>query len=237
MSAAQQRRPAGAADPAVAGAAGDTRERLIGAASELLADGGPDAVTMRRVGELAGVSRAAPYRHFDDKHDLLRAVALRSLGEVRAAVVSALPTAQTPVEEVPAALRRAFSAYLQSGVDHPEHYRLMFGEHLSHVDGADVHEAAEELLQASVDSLGEGQRAGVVRSGDPRAMAILSLSALHGLVTLAGSGHLARKGLQTEEGGELAALVADLVAGLVRREEPGGPPHLGACGGSPAKGA
>ncbi|MDT0302523.1 TetR/AcrR family transcriptional regulator [Streptomonospora wellingtoniae] len=234
MSAAQRRRAGAAAEPA---AAGDTRERLIRAASELLADGGPDAVTMRRVGELAGVSRAAPYRHFDDKHDLLRAVALRSLEKVHAEVAAELPTARTRPDEVPAALRRAFHAYLRHGVDRPEHYRLMFGEHLSHVDGTGVHEAAEGLMQLSVDSLAEGQRAGVVRSGDPRAMAILSWSALHGLVTLAGSGHLARKGLQTEEGGELAALVADLVAGLVRREEPAGRPESGTSGSSPAAGA
>ncbi|MUL43334.1 TetR/AcrR family transcriptional regulator [Streptomonospora sp. PA3] len=200
-----------------AGGSGDTRERLIEAASRLLAGGGPEAVTMRGVGELAGVSRAAPYRHFDDKNDLLRAVAQRSIDAVRTEVVAALPTADTPPAEVPAALRRAFFAYLRDGVDRPEHYRLTFGEHLA--DIGSVRETAEEIMQSCVAALTDGQRAGVIRAGDPRAMAILAWSALHGLVTLATSGHLARKGLDTPEGGELTHLVADLVAGLTVREE------------------
>ncbi|MFD0803867.1 TetR/AcrR family transcriptional regulator, partial [Streptomonospora algeriensis] len=178
MSAAHRSAPARAAAPEGASSAGDTRERLIEAASRLLARGGTEAVTMRQVGELAGVSRAAPYRHFDDKHDLLCAVAQRSMEAVRTEVVTALPTERTPPAEVPAALRRAFFSYLRDGIDRPEHYRLAFGEHLARVDGSGVQEAAEEMMQAGVDSLAAGQRAGVIRAGDPRAMAILAWSSL-----------------------------------------------------------
>ncbi|QBI54536.1 TetR/AcrR family transcriptional regulator [Streptomonospora litoralis] len=224
MSAAQQRPSESTAGSGAGrqGGAGDTRERLIEAASQLLAGGGPEAVTMRKVGELAGVSRAAPYRHFDDKEDLLRAVALRSLEAVRSEVMEALPTAATPPAEVPAALRRAFFAYLRDGIDRPEHYRLTFGEHLSYVDGPGVHEAAKALIERCVDALAQGQRAGAIRAGDPHDMAVLAWSALHGLVTLATSGHLAHKGWDTVEDGVLARLVADLVAGLTARDVPGG---------------
>jgi len=209
--------PSGAGGP---GAYSDTRERLIEAASRLLSGGGPDAVTMRKVGELAGVSRAAPYRHFHDKDDLLRAVALRSMTMVGNEVAEALPAPDTPAAEVPEALRRAFFVYLRDGIDRPEHYRLTFGEHLSYVDGPGVHEAAKSLIQRCVDAVAQGQCGGAIRAGDPHDMAVLAWSALHGLVTLATSGHLAHKGWDTTADGQLARLVADLVTGLTAREEP-----------------
>jgi hypothetical protein len=52
-----------------------TRETLVSAAAELLDRGGPDAVTLREVGHLAGVSHNAPYKHFAGKESLLAAVA------------------------------------------------------------------------------------------------------------------------------------------------------------------
>src|SRR3954471_17866859 len=55
-----------------------TRRALVGAAAELLDEGGPEAVTLRAVGARAGVSRGAPYGHFPDKDHLLAAVAAES---------------------------------------------------------------------------------------------------------------------------------------------------------------
>src|SRR3712207_9263887 len=54
---------------------GDTRGALIRAAAGLLEERGMAAVTLRSVGERAGVSRQAPYRHFADKAELLSVVA------------------------------------------------------------------------------------------------------------------------------------------------------------------
>ena len=45
----------------------DTRSALLGAAAGLLEERGIEAVTLRAVGERAGVSRQAPYKHFADK--------------------------------------------------------------------------------------------------------------------------------------------------------------------------
>src|SRR3712207_9154699 len=53
----------------------DTRAALVGAAAGLLEGGGIGAVTLRAVGERAGVSRQGPYRHFADKEELLSVVA------------------------------------------------------------------------------------------------------------------------------------------------------------------
>lgn len=55
-----------------------TRRTLIAAAAELLDQSGPDAVTLRAVGARAGVSRGAPYGHFEDKAHLLTVLATDS---------------------------------------------------------------------------------------------------------------------------------------------------------------
>nr|WP_163541454.1 helix-turn-helix domain-containing protein [Occultella kanbiaonis] len=52
---------------------------MVDAATALLDEGGPAAVTMREVGRRAGVSHNAPYKHFADKESLLATVAAREL--------------------------------------------------------------------------------------------------------------------------------------------------------------
>ena len=54
---------------------GDLRNALIIAAAELIEESGSDDFAMTDAARRAGVSNAAPYRHFCDRDDLLRAVA------------------------------------------------------------------------------------------------------------------------------------------------------------------
>ncbi len=54
---------------------GDLRAALLEAAREVLAKEGVEALTLREVARRAGVTHAAPYRHFADKEALLAAVA------------------------------------------------------------------------------------------------------------------------------------------------------------------
>lgn len=185
---------------------GGTRERLLSAASELLAEGGVPAVTLRGVGERAGVSRTAPYRHFHNKEDLLAAVALetfRHLQRDMAAAVEADPSS------VPQVLRRGLHVYVRFGLARPEHYRLIFHDpaHSSEYPGV-----FSESLQYLADLLARGQRAGEIRAGDPHTLVILTWSALHGLVSFVLAGYLERKGIDAEQ--KLFHLADELVAGL-----------------------
>ena len=56
----------------------DVRDRIVDAASALLASGGPSAVTTRAVAADAGVQAPTIYRQFGDKDGLLQAVAERA---------------------------------------------------------------------------------------------------------------------------------------------------------------
>src|SRR4028118_763436 len=68
---------------------GDTRVALLEAAAGLLEGGGVGAVTLRAVGERAGVSRQAPYNHFADKGVLLSVLAANYLGRLGEAMAEA----------------------------------------------------------------------------------------------------------------------------------------------------
>ncbi|MBV2364432.1 TetR/AcrR family transcriptional regulator [Streptomonospora sp. NEAU-YY374] len=187
----------------------------------MLAAGGPEAVTMRGVGERVGVSRTAPYRHFRDKEDLLRAVAMRMMDRMWAEIVGNLPGPDAAPEEVPGALLRAFSGYVRLGLEAPEHYRLAHGEYQGHGGGDELHAAAARMMEESVRAVAHGQRIGAIRPGDPWRMVLLSTAAVHGVISLALSGHLVKK-LSGRDGAgepadvetELDLLLADLVAGL-----------------------
>lgn len=176
-------------------ATGGTRARLVSVASELLAQGGPDAVTLREVGRRAGVSRTAPYRHFQDKHDLLAAVAAEGFGSLRADMEAAMaaPGGDPEGDALPPALallHRGCVAYVRAGLARPEHYRLMFREKLG--DRPDPHLAAVAGDGALffLGTLEQCQRAGVIRAGDVRDVAAVLWSTLHGMVELALAGHL-----------------------------------------------
>ncbi|HWZ19753.1 MAG TPA: helix-turn-helix domain-containing protein, partial [Ktedonobacteraceae bacterium] len=53
---------------------GDLRNALIQAGLEILAEGGAQELDLRKVARRAGVSHAAPYRHFADKQALVAAI-------------------------------------------------------------------------------------------------------------------------------------------------------------------
>ncbi len=54
--------------------AAKTREKLISHARRLFARGGQAAVGVIEVSKAAGVTTGALYHHFENRHDLLRAV-------------------------------------------------------------------------------------------------------------------------------------------------------------------
>ncbi|MCY1693417.1 TetR/AcrR family transcriptional regulator [Curtobacterium sp. SL109] len=89
------------------------RARIVDVASELLASGGPQAVTTRAVAAAAGVQAPTIYRQFGDKDGLLEAVA----DQVFAAYVASktVPDDVDPVEH----LRDSFDAHVTFGLANP----------------------------------------------------------------------------------------------------------------------
>lgn len=110
---------------------GDLKQSLINATIELIRTKGVDRFSMTDACKEAGVSKAAPYRHFENREALLESVidqGFKTLGDdMRVATA----------DEKPGSIRRIINlglAYVQFAVKEPELFRLMFGDYIHPVD-------------------------------------------------------------------------------------------------------
>jgi AcrR family transcriptional regulator len=102
---------------------GDLREACVRAAMELLEERGETALSLRAVARRAGVSPAAPYRHYADREALVSAVAAVGYRQLAECLAAAHPSPSTPEQ-----LASVATAYVQFALARPALFRIMFGE-------------------------------------------------------------------------------------------------------------
>jgi AcrR family transcriptional regulator len=102
---------------------GNLREALVEAALNLIAETGPAGFTISEAARRAGVSPAAPYRHFRDADALLAEVALRGFERLAAALTTAWNNAHP---DPLTAFERLGHAYLTFARNEPAYYAAMF---------------------------------------------------------------------------------------------------------------
>lgn len=110
---------------------GDLRNALVASAVRLIEASGPSAFSLREAAREVGVSANAAYRHFDDKSALIMAVAADGFARLAERMRRAMASASASRGDEPASIARfkaAGSAYVGFVADHPEIYRVMFGE-------------------------------------------------------------------------------------------------------------
>lgn len=99
------------------------REEILAATERLLVEtGSEEAVSIRAVASATGVTAPSIYRHFEDKTHLLFEVCARQFALLDDAIEAAAAGIDDPV----LALRARGEAYVRFGIEHPEHYRIMF---------------------------------------------------------------------------------------------------------------
>jgi AcrR family transcriptional regulator len=103
---------------------GALRRALLDEAALLIREEGEAGLSMRRLAARAGVSRTAPYHHFNDKQDLLCAIAEE--GFSRYVRILTLPADDLSEQR----MRRFVLDYLTFAVENAEYYDLMFGGQL-----------------------------------------------------------------------------------------------------------
>jgi AcrR family transcriptional regulator len=103
---------------------GDARNALLGAAAELLEKVGASGLSLRQVAEHAGLSRQAPYNHFEDKEALLAELVRDGFERL----ADALAAGTNP--RAKHALERAADAYIRRAQEAPALFRLMFSREL-----------------------------------------------------------------------------------------------------------
>lgn len=102
---------------------GNLREALVGAARTLIAERGPAGFTFAEVARSAGVSPAAPYRHFRDRNALIAEVAQRGFNLFTADLARAWNDGSPDPWR---ALEACGRAYLDFARREPAYYAAMF---------------------------------------------------------------------------------------------------------------
>jgi AcrR family transcriptional regulator len=189
------------------------RRALIDAALQLIAEQGVSGLTLREVAQQVGVSRMAPYRHFQDKSALLAAVAQEGFRTLRTHLIAAgNPADPNPLEH----LQAMGVAYVGYAVGHSAHYRVMFGQFFGEQQTyPDLYQEATDCFGVLVQMLVECQQRGCIRSGEPKEQAQVVWSLVHGLSMLLIDGQLPAMGCAPVEDLAIAACRA-IVEGLKR---------------------
>jgi AcrR family transcriptional regulator len=184
---------------------GHLRAACVDAGVHLVEADGPDAVTIRGVARIAGVSHTAPLHHFRDRGELLDAVADRGFDLLVERLDASLAPGATPTE----ALRAYGRAYVDHAVAHRGLFTLMFRP-TGEIQG-------EASYRRLIDLCTAAQAAGELPGGDPFRLALLLWSSVHGLAALyatsnLGSGHVT--GQPTDAGVGTDAVLDDLLGAL-----------------------
>lgn len=160
------------------------REELLDAAERLLLHhGAMDRVSVRAIAQEVGVTSPSLYLHFADKDELFFHLCTRRFAEFGATVLAAIED----VEGIPERLEAAGRAYVRYGLEHPEHYRILFGQRVELPPSVEDHNdlPGAQALHVMVALIEAGVREGTLRPCDPRAAALGLWSTVHGFVDLA----------------------------------------------------
>lgn len=180
-----------------------TRDALLAAARDELAEKGHASVSLRAVARRAGVSHAAPGHFFGDRAGMLTAVATEGFRLLAQALADSADSADGSSGDGEATLASLGRAYVDFGLAEPALFDLMFRRsELSPDDG--------ELVAAQAESIGLLRAAvsGVV-SDASEDWSLVSWAVVHGLVTLVREGVLAP--IAGRDAGDVADLARDLV--------------------------
>jgi AcrR family transcriptional regulator len=172
---------------------GNLREALMRAALDLIAEKGPAGFTFAEAARSAGVSPAAPYRHFRDRDELLASVALQGFGQFEAALTRAWDGGRP---DPFTAFERLGRAYLAFARTEPAYYSAMFEAGIPLDTNLELRQAGDRafaVLRTAADAL----IAKIPTANRPPAlmMALHIWALAHGIASLFGRGDAARRTL------------------------------------------
>jgi len=199
---------------------GNLREALMKAALDLIAAKGPAGFTFAEAARAAGVSPAAPYRHYRDRDALMADVARRAFeafeAKLKQAWAGGTPDAFTAFE-------RVGRAYLDFARVEPAQYSAMFESGLSFNAFPDLHIAGERAFNVLKDAC-SALVAGMPEAKRPPAMmmALHIWAEAHGIASLFARGDEARRPIPMSPEDLLDAAVLIYLDGLGARPRKSG---------------
>jgi len=192
---------------------GNLKEALLQAALGLIAEKGAAGFTFADAARMAGVSPAAPYRHFRDRDELLSSIAQRGFEQFEAALAEAWDDGRP---DTLTAFERVGKAYLAYARNEPAFYSAMFESGLP-IDLNPALQAAGERAFAVIRAAAE-RLAALAPPGVPRPPALMMAlhiwSMSHGVASLFARGDAARRKLPMSAEDLLEAEVLIYLRGL-----------------------
>lgn len=195
---------------------GRLREALIEAARLLVAQHGPAGFTLADAAKLAGVTAAAPYRHFADRGALMAELTQRGFERFGERLTEAWSDG---APDPAAALDRIGQAYLAFARDERGLYSAMFAD-VRTLDVPQAGAAASHALDLLRRAAAAVLRRREVRDGDARELAFDLWSLSHGVAMLAVAGHLDRDFDGADPARILKRATHGLIEAAVRRAGP-----------------
>jgi len=195
---------------------GDLRAALISTAVKILEKIPPSDLSLRELARQAGVSVAAPYRHFKDKRELLAAIIEEGF-EIKS---------QYMADAIRAAKRRPLDmyygcglAYFKMGRLHPQHFKLMVtSEIIPSPEFPGLLKAAAKSFMLLKEMLRFCQSKGLVGAGDPYHKAMHCWCMVNGFTSLYAEGRLMWIGVNPKNAE--AALKTLMSQHLIGNKEP-----------------
>ncbi|WP_299200429.1 TetR/AcrR family transcriptional regulator [uncultured Amphritea sp.] len=168
---------------------GDLYPSLLHAATEMIAEGGTDSLSMRKLADRVGVSRTAPYHHFKDKNALLCAIAEQGFERVEKLLDEIRTKAAT--EQQTALFSEYVHTYIEQAYENREQYDLMFGREIwrNGVATASLQKISHQHFKSWLSWIESLCNQGFINSGDsPLRTAQVCWATLHGLCRLLNDG-------------------------------------------------
>jgi len=173
---------------------GNLYETLLATASKIIADQGVDALSLRKLAEKIGVSRTAAYHHFNDKNDLLCAIATQGF-------IAWQQQAEHIFNNTGLTDREKYRAFVHNYVhfasQNPAMYELMFGRTLwknmqqpnntsdTNLSTEKLHNVAYPSFQYQVEMTKSWQEKGLLpKSENTLRLAQVIWGTLHGIARL-----------------------------------------------------
>lgn len=197
---------------------GDLRRSLIKAGSKMIEERGLAGLSLREVARVAGVSHTAPYRHFQDKADLLAAIAQVGFEQLTdEAGKAARRHDGDPRQQFVAASVQ----YILFGVRNPRMAHLLFGGVIN------MRTAPRALKQSSWAAfqfietiINNGKQAGIFIECDTMELVVATWSSIHGLTQLISGGYLNRLAAAERQVENLGKMVCRLLlTGILKPDE------------------
>jgi AcrR family transcriptional regulator len=192
---------------------GNLREALLQAALDLIGQKGAAGFTFADAARMAGVSPAAPYRHFRDRDELLSSIAQRGFEQFETALTEAWDDGRP---DTITAFERVGKAYLNFAREQPALYSAMFESGIP-IDMNPTLMAAGERAFAIIRAAAE-RLAALAPPGVPRPpammMALHIWSMSHGVASRFARGDAARRKLPMSPDELLEAEVLIYLRGL-----------------------